>query len=355
VLIGKANMHEIGLGVTGVNPHHGPARNPYDPRHATGGSSSGPAAAVAAGLGPVSLGADGGGSIRIPAGLCGLVGLKATFGRVSETGAAPLCWSVAHVGPLAASARDCAIAYGLMAGTDPADHNSLGQPDPRLDGFGDGDLKGIKLGFYPAWFEDAEPELVAACKQTLAGLEEAGAELVEVTVPELALLRVVHMVTIVGEMAAAHMHYIAAGRKRYGHDTRLNLSLAGRLTAADYVHAQRLRVRLSRHFYELLERVDAVVSPTTACAAPVIGPKAVKTGESNLGLLEQIMRYAPAANLTGLPAISFPAGYTSAGLPVGFQAMGRLWEEHKLLKLAAASERFVPRRRPRVWYQLLGE
>ncbi len=355
VLTGKANMHEIGLGVTGVNPHHGPARNPYDPARATGGSSSGPAAAVAAGLGPVSLGADGGGSIRIPAGLCGLTGLKATFGRVSETGAAPLCWSVAHVGPLAASARDCAIGYGLMAGTDPADPNSLGQPDPSLDGFADGDLSGLKLGVFEPWIADAEPDVVAAFRKTLEGLVAAGAQVVPVEVPELSLLRVVHMVTIVGEMSAAHMPYIAAGRKRYGHDTRLNLSLAGRLTAADYVHAQRLRVRLSQHFYGLLEEVDAIVTPTTACAAPVIAPKAARTGESNLGLLEQIMRYAPAANLTGCPAISFPAGYTAAGLPVGFQAMGRLWQEHTLLRLAAVAEGFVPRRAPQVHYRLLAE
>jgi Asp-tRNA(Asn)/Glu-tRNA(Gln) amidotransferase A subunit family amidase len=176
-----------------------------------------------------------------------------------------------------------------------------------------------------------------------------------VQVPELSLVRVVHMVIIVGEMSAAHMAHIAAGRKRYGHDTRLNLSLAGRLTAGDYVHAQRLRVRLARHFYELLEKVDCIVTPTTACAAPVIPPKAVKTGESNLGLLEQIMRYAPAANLTGCPAISFPAGYTEAGLPVGFQAMGRLWQEHTLLRLAAVAEGFVPRRAPKVHFGLLAD
>ncbi len=354
VLVGKANMHEIGLGVTGVNPHHGPARNPYDPRCATGGSSSGPAAAVAAGLCPLSVGADGGGSIRLPAALCGCVGLKPTFGRVSEHGAAPLCWSVAHVGPIGATARDAAVGYGLMSGTDPADPNSLGQPAPHLDGFGDTDLSGIKLGVYPPWFEDAEDAVVAACKQLLERFADAGAEVVEVEVPELALLRVVHMVTIVSEMAAAHLQHWAAHRKEYAHDTRLNLNLASRLTAADYVHAQRLRVRLCRYFYEVLELVDAIVTPTAGRTAPEIPGKALKTGESNLTVLEQIMRFAPAANLTGLPAVSMPAGYSAEGLPIGFQAVGRLWEEHKLLRLAAVAETVVARREPKVSFRLLG-
>ncbi len=353
LLLGKANMHEIGLGVTGVNPHHGAARNPYDPSRVTGGSSSGPAAACASGLCPIALGADGGGSIRNPAALCGLIGLKPTFGRVSERGAAPLCWSVAHVGPLAVSARDATLAYGVIAGTDPGDPNSLGQPPPALDGFGRANLNGVRLGIYAPWFEDAEPAVVAACRQTLAVLERAGAEVVAVTVPELALLRVVHMVTIVSEMAAAHAQHVAADRGRYGHDTRINLQLAARLSAVDYIQAQRLRVHLSGHFYRLLESVDAIVTPTTACTAPAVPADALATGESNLAGLERIMRFAPAANLTGLPAISFPAGYDQAGLPVGLQALGRPWEEDTLLGLAAVAERSLARRRPRVHQRLL--
>lgn len=131
LLIGKCNMHEIGIGTTGLNPHHGPARNPYDLGRCTGGSSSGSAAAVAAGLCPVALGADGGGSVRLPAALCGVFGLKPTFGRVSESGAAPLCWSVAHIGPLAATAHDAALVQALIAGPDPRDP-PLAPPTPTL-------------------------------------------------------------------------------------------------------------------------------------------------------------------------------------------------------------------------------
>lgn len=357
LLIGKANMVEIGLGVIGHNPSHGAVRNPYDPGRLCGGSSNGPAAAVAAGLCPIAVGADGGGSIRIPASFCGQVGLKPTFGRVSERGAAPLCWSVAHVGPIAATVRDAALAYALMAGPDPRDPNSLGHPAPSVAGIFDGldarPLAGVRLGRYEPWFEHAAPDVVAACTEALEILKAAGAEVVEIEIPELDLVRVTHLVTIVTEMLASQATHLARHRQDYTLETRLNLAVAGRLGGHDYVHAQRLRVRLCRHFLEALERVDAIVTPATAVTAPPLAPDAVRTGETNLRLLDQIMRFAPAANLVGLPAIAFPAGYDRDGLPVGFQAMGRPWDERLLLRIAAAAERRIARRRPRVHVALL--
>ena len=354
LLVGKANMHEIGLGVTGLNPHHGAARNPYDPSRATGGSSSGSAAAVAMGLCPIAIGADGGGSVRVPAALCGQVGLKATFGRISEHGAAELCWSVAHVGPICGSVRDTALAYALMAGADDKDPGSMMQPVVELEGIGDGDLSGIRLGIYRPWFEDAEPAVVSRCKDAVAALEAAGAEVVEVTIPELEVMRVAHLITIVTEMSAAHLPYLATHRQDYGWDTRLNLALARRLQGFDYVHAQRHRARIYRHFAAVLDEVDAIVTPTSARTAPLLPEDALATGESNLEVTGDIIRFAPAANLTGLPAISVPAGYDDAGLPVGLHLMGRPWEEAKLLRLAAVVEAATPRTQPRVHYSYLG-
>ena len=355
LLIGKANMHEIGIGVTGLNPHHGAARNPYDPAHATGGSSSGPAAAVAAGLCPLAVGADGGGSIRLPASLCGIVGLKATYGRVSEHGAAPLCWSVAHVGPMAATVRDCALGYAAMAGPDDKDPNTRHQPAPTLEAVADGDLTGKRIGVYRPWFEDAAPEIVAAAQQAVDQLVAAGATIVDVEIPELDLLRSVHIITIVSEMAAAQARYYDAHRKDYGLDTRLNLVLARRgLRAADYVEAQRHRVRLSGHFARALEKADAIATPMTARTSPPLNEKALRTGESDLVTTEQVMRFAPAANLTGQPALSVPVGYDDSGLPMGLQLIGRPWEEHLLLRLAAVVEAAVERRAPKVHYPLLG-
>jgi Asp-tRNA(Asn)/Glu-tRNA(Gln) amidotransferase A subunit family amidase len=353
VLLGKANMHEIGLGVTGLNPHHGAARNPYHPDRATGGSSSGPAAAVAMGLGPVALGADGGGSIRIPASLCGLVGLKPTYGRVSEHGAAPLCWSVAHIGPIGGCIADVAAAYALIAGPDPLDPHTQGQPAVHLEGLGSGDLKGLRIGVYAPWFEHAEQAVVASCQRALDALLARGAERVDVVVPELGLLRAVHLVTIVGEMAGAHMTAYDAHRKEYGADTRLNLALGRKLTAADYVHAQRHRVRLAGHFERILREVDVLVTPTTGRTAPVLASDAIGSGEANLEMTDQIMRFAPAANLTGLPALSVPCGYDGSGLPIGIQLLGRAFDEARLLQVGRALEESTPRMAPRVHRRLL--
>lgn len=354
ILYGKLNMHEIGLGVTGLNPHHGPARNPYDPARATGGSSSGPAAAVAAGFGPISVGADGGGSIRIPASLCGLVGLKATFGRVSEVGAAPLCWSVAHVGPLAQDVRDCAVAYAIMAGPDRHDVNSTAQPPIDLTGWDDLDLAGLRLGVFRPWFEHADAAIVSACDAVLEGLRARGATVVEVHLPELALARTAHMVTITCEMVASQIQIYAKHRRDYGHDVRLNLALSRRLTQADYIHAQRIRVRIGEHFDEALSHCDAIVTPSTARTAPLLPPDAFDTGESNLNDTDRIMRFAAVGNLTGLPAITVPAGYDDDGLPIGIQFMGPAWSETRLLRLARAVEADVPRRAPKIHRRLLG-
>ncbi len=353
LLVGKANMHEIGILPTGLNPIHGAARNPYDPARETGGSSSGPAVAVAAGLCPLAVGADGGGSIRVPASFCGVFGLKPTFGRMSEHGAAPLCWSVAHLGPIGATAQDLAWAYAFMAGPDRNDPNTFDQPAPVLTGFGQPDLSGLRLGICTPWFQDADEEVVAACRTMLDGLKAAGAQVVEVELPDLSLLRTVHTVIIVSEMAAAHLQHFGEHRREYSTVTRLNLSLARRLKATDYVHAQRHRMQLCGQFDAVMQSVDAIVTPATGCTAPAIADKALKTDESNLTLIDRIMRYARPANITGYPAISFPAGYDSQGLPIGFQAMGRSFEEHQLLRVAAVAEGLVERRQPRVHYRLL--
>lgn len=353
LLIGKANMHELGLGVTGLNPHHGAARNPYDPHRATGGSSSGSAAAVAAGLCPVAVGADGGGSIRIPAALCGLVGLKATFGRISSAGAIPLCWSVGHIGPIGATVRDVAAAYAVMAGPDPQDAASLRQPPLRLDGLAERDLTGIRLGVFRPWFEDAAPDVVAACRRLLDGLVDAGAQLVDIDIPELNLLSLCHTVTITSEMVAGMRDAYASHGREFGYDTRFSLGLARHLSALDYLAAQRHRGRFYRQFSTVLTRCDAIVTPTTACTAPLLPLDAMTTGESNLALLETIMRYARPANLTGLPAISLPAGYDQSGMPIGLQLMGRAWEEHLLLRIGLAAEALIERRAPRIHTRLL--
>jgi Asp-tRNA(Asn)/Glu-tRNA(Gln) amidotransferase A subunit family amidase len=353
LLIGKANMHEIGINVTGLNPHHGTTRNPYNPNHFTGGSSSGSATAVAAGLATVALGADGGGSIRIPASFCGLVGLKATFGRVSEHGAYPLDWSVAHIGPLAWSAADAALIYAVTAGPDPRDPNSLHQPLPTLKGWDDLNLRGLKLGVYWDWFRHADAEVVAACEAMLREYEKMGCRIVEIVVPNLEANRVAHSITITSEMAQAMQATYDEHHREHGLDVRVNLALARQFTATDYVTAQRVRTRMIRHFKNAFQQVDMILTPTTGITAPEIRKGALPDGESDLTTTMKIMRFTTATNMTGLPAITFPVGYTQKGLPIGLQVIGRAWDEANLLRMALAAEQVVERRAPQVHYQVL--
>jgi Asp-tRNA(Asn)/Glu-tRNA(Gln) amidotransferase A subunit family amidase len=354
LVYGKSNMHEIGIDTTGWNPHHGTPRNPYDPRCYTGGSSSGAASAVAAGLGPLAVGADGGGSIRIPAALCGVVGLKATWSRISEVGAFPLCWSVGHAGPIGATARDVAIGYALMAGPDPRDVNTHAQPAVRIDGLDRSDLSGVRLGVYAPWFEHAQASVVSTCRAMLKRLEIRGAKVVEIVIPGLELARLAQAISILCEMATTMDAYDAEHRTELTAGTRLNLALARALTGRDYVRAQQVRTQAYRTFERVLTECDAVVSPTTAIVAPTIRPDVMPRGESDLDMTSAMMRYVFASNLTGHPAMTFPAGYDGAGMPVGLQAIGRPWEEHLLLRLAEVGGLELERRAPKVHHALLG-
>jgi len=356
LIIGKTNMHEIGIGVTGLNSHHGTTRNPYNTDHYTGGSSSGSGTAVASGLVPVAIGADGGGSIRVPSAFCGLVGLMSTFGRVSEHGAMPIDWSVAHIGPIAGSATDAALTYVLIAGFDPADPFTMYQPAPSLKGWNNVNLKGVKIGVYWEWFRHADSEVVATCETMLNQYESMGCEIHEVTIPNLEANRGAHLITITSEMAQAmDSIYDNPHRfKEHGLDVRINLALARQLKSTDYVLAQRVRTCMMRHFHEAFQQVDMVITPTTAIAAPPIKRDALPEGDSDLTTLTEIMRFVTTANMTGHPAISFPVGYTQKGLPIGMQAIGRPWEEATLLRMALAAEQVVERKEPQIYYDLLG-
>jgi Asp-tRNA(Asn)/Glu-tRNA(Gln) amidotransferase A subunit family amidase len=351
LLVGKANMHEIGINPNGANAHHGTVHNPYDMGCDSGGSSSGSSAAVSAGLVPVAIGADGGGSIRIPAALCGIVGLKSTFGRVSEFGAAPLCWSVAHLGPLTASVEDTALTYGLVAGPDPRDPNTQIQPPVTLAGWNRVDLHGVRLGIYRDWFEHASPEVAQTCKAMLEQFKGAGAEVKEITIPELDEVRIAHAVTILSEMAVCMKPY-RAQRKLMGAAVRLSLVLGDVFTASDYLQAQRVRTRALANFREVYRQVDVVITPATALAAQPIPQGGAPGGWSDLGTDTEMMRFIVPGNLVGLPAISFPAGYDGRGLPIGMQAMGRHWDEHLLLRVAYVAEQAMQRHTPGRYYRI---
>ncbi len=353
IIAGKTNMQELGMGVTGLNPHHGVTRNPYNPGHYSGGSSSGSAAAVAAGLGPGSICADGGGSIRIPSSFCGLVGLKPTYGRVSKFGDAPLCPSVDHIGPIASTAADTAILYSTIAGPDPADLATLRQPPVLIPDPDKLDISDLTLGIYPEWFNHADQEIVSVCRSLVKQLENMGAKTREISISGLESGRVAHAITIASEITDGVEKYYKHHHGDFGLELRLNLAMARRFSSSDYLKSQRVRTRMLAEFKRLFEEVDVIITPATGIVAPPVPENTLPEGESNLTELFEIMRFMFPGNLTGLPAISLPAGYTSTGLPAGMQAIGNAWQEHMLLRLASAAETVVERKTPMVYFNLL--
>ncbi len=247
--------------------------------------------------------------------------------------------------------EDAALAYSLMAGPDLLDPNTLGQPPVTLAGWNRPDLKGVRLGIYPDWFEHAAPEVVQACRATLSQLESAGAEVRQVSVPWLDETRVAHAVTILCEIAATMKKY-RPQRRQLGPAVRLSLVLGEELSAIDYVQAQRVRTRAMAAFDEVLSQVDAIITPATALPPQPIPTGGLANGWSDLSTDTEMMRFIFPPNLTGHPAITFPAGYTAGGLPTGMQAIGRRWEEHLLLRVAFNAEQALPRRTPGRFYRV---
>lgn len=331
VLLGKTNMHEIGINPTGANVHYGITRNPWNPAHDPGGSSSGSAAAVAQGYCPIAIGADGGGSIRIPAAHCGLVGLKATYARVSEHGAAPLCWTVGHIGPLAATVSDVALAYAAIAGPDPAAPETRLQPAPELAPPGE-NLEGLRFGVYRPWFEHAAPDIVRAADQALGALEARGAQRVDVTVEGLDAMRIAHAIAILAEMAGSMNHFV--DEADFSASTRINLAIGRDFSATDLVQAQRIRTEALAEFDRVFQSVDVLITPTTAVTSPRIPVAGDFETWSDLSTTTELMRFVFPGNFVGIPGLSIPVGLDGDGLPIGLQIMGPHWSESVLLRTA---------------------
>lgn len=339
LLIGKTNMYEIGIAPAGANTTWGQARTPYNLQHDSGGSSSGSAAAVGAALCPVAIGCDGGGSIRVPAAHCGVVGLKATFGRISERGVVPLCWSVGHAGPIGASVEDVALTYAALAGADATVPETLVQPRPTLAGYDAPRTKGLRIGVYQPWFDHATKDIVAANRSALDKLVARGATVVDINLPELDAMRVAHVITILAEMAGS-MRTLAPGWKGLSALVRTTLGITKAFTADDFVWAQRMRTRAMAHHARAFQRCDVIATPATAITAPKVPDSG--TPWSDLSAMTEIMRFIIAGNFLGYPAIVVPVAYDAAGLPIGLQLMAPHWQEDLLLGVALDVERDHP-------------
>ncbi|BAT86942.1 Fatty acid amide hydrolase [Vigna angularis] len=362
IFVGKANMHEFGMGTTGNNPNYGTTRNPHAPDRYTGGSSSGPAAIVASGICSAALGTDGGGSIRIPSSLCGVVGLKTTYGRTSMEGSLCDSGTVEIIGPIASSVEDVMLVYAAMLGASPANRISLRPSPPCLPTLSSNDysnaLGSLRIGKYTPWFNDVHStEISDKCEDALNLLsKEHGCEMIEIVIPELLEMRTAHVVSIGSECLCSLNPDCADGKgAKMAYDTRTSMALFRSFSAADYIAAQCIRRRHMYYHMEIFKKVDVIVTPTTGMTAPIIPPSALKSGETDMQTAANLMQFVVPANLLGFPAISVPIGYDKEGLPIGLQIMGGPWAEATILRVASAVEKLCgeSKKKPASYYDVL--
>ncbi|KAJ8768980.1 hypothetical protein K2173_023975 [Erythroxylum novogranatense] len=362
IFVGKANMHEIGMGTTGNNSNYGTTRNPHDLDRYTGGSSSGPAAIVASGLCSAALGTDGGGSVRIPSSLCGIVGLKTTYGRTDIGGSLCDSGTVEIIGPLASSVEDVMLIYSAILGCSPENRISLNPSPPclpNLSSYENTDaLRSLRLGKYSVWFNDvSSTDISDKCEDILNLLMKThGCEMVEIGIPELHEMRTAHLVSIGCETQCGLSSDVEDGKgAKLTYDVRTNLTLFKSFSGSDYVAAQCIRRRIMHYHMEIFKKVDIIVTPTTGMTAPKIPPSALKYGETDMQVSGYLMRFIIAPNLLGLPAISVPVGYDKQGLPIGLQIIGRPWAEATILRLAIAIEELCvkSKKQPVSFYDVL--
>ena len=334
VLLGKTNMYEFAYGVTNDNPHYGPSRNPWDRERSTGGSSGGSGAALAAGLCHVSLGTDTGGSIRIPAGACGVVGLKPTFGRVSRRGVWPLSWSLDTVGPMARSVEDAALLLNAIAGPDPEDEWCAARPAEDFTRDLERGLRGLAMGVPREWFFDGlDPDVEAAVRAAIGVLEREGACRVAASLPHVPEAHTAAHAMLAAEASAFHEPWLRERPEDYGADVRRALELGHLVSGVDYVNARRMQSVVRAEFLAALREADVLVAPTLPCAPLRVGEAASREPAVAWN------RLVTPLNLAGLPAISVPCGLDRAGLPVGLQIVGRPFDEATVLRAARAFER----------------
>ena len=370
IVVGVAPMHELGVGVTGNNPSERTALNPHNTKHYSGGSSSGSAVAVAANLVPLAVGTDGGGSIRVPSGLCGVWGLKPTYDRV---GRRPIL-SVGSIGPIGTSVRDVALAYVAMSGASPpplvkmgkkpnsgAAHPSSYQPPAHLFGVFTGEpasrVKGLRVGYLPSFAASASKDVLKEHDDTLKRLQAAGATLVNVEpIPYLHIVMRAHVVLIYSEMAAMADRWWASYASELNPESLTALVLGAAFTSREMLHAQKIRAWMMDVFRaHVFSQCDVVLMPGAGVASPRIPEGGLDGfGESNLEQVQQIMRFMFLANFLGLPSGAAPTNFDANGLPLGVQVMANHWNEHVVLRVMSFLEHDAVRvrgvwpRRPQV-------
>ena len=337
IIVGKTNLHEFAYGVTNVNRHHGATRNPWALDRIPGGSSGGSAAAVAAGLCAAAVGTDTGGSIRIPAALCGVVGLKPTLGAVPLEGVFPLGWSLDHAGPITRSVADAALLYRVMAGL-PEPAAEGGTPGRRVAPDG-GPLAGVRVGVpRPFFWEDVADDVRRPLEEALDVLRALGATVRDVEIPWAGLANAASAIILAVEAMTLHAQRLRDHPEAFGDEVRVRLDRGFFVPGAALLRAQRARAFLTRTFEAAFEGVDVLVTPTTAAAAATLADAERAAAGNAASMSLSLTRLTNPFNVSGQPAISVPCGLTVERQPVGLQIVGRRGDEGGVLRVAAAYE-----------------
>ncbi len=339
IRVGKTNLHEFALGVTTENPHFGICRNPCDHTKTPGGSSGGSAVAVATGMALAGIGTDTSGSIRIPAGACGVVGLKPTYGRISSFGCYPEAWTLDHVGVLANTALDAAVVLDAVSGHDPRVPSSLNLPaTSTTSDLGQDPPHPLRIGVEEEFFfDDIDPEVENTVRRTLESLERSGVQVQPVSLPSLRDAIFALTVIDTAETTAFHESQLRDRPQDYGDDVRFLIECGTLPSAVDYVQAQQIRALVRADFQQAFTQVDVIASPTLPIQTPRIGESVVDVGGRSKPRDQELMRLVGPANLVGIPAASVPCGDLH-GLPVGIQLIGQALGETAVLRAATAVE-----------------
>jgi aspartyl-tRNA(Asn)/glutamyl-tRNA(Gln) amidotransferase subunit A len=338
VTLGKLNMTELALGPFGDNAHHGDVQNPWRRGHVAGGSSSGSAAAIAAGFAAGALGSDTGGSIRLPAAACGIVGLKPTYGRVSRAGVMPLSWSLDHLGPMTRTVRDAALVLGVIAGHDRHDATTSRRGVPDYAATLDRPVNGLRVGVPENYYFDGiAPEVETGVREAARALEGLGTSVRAVTLPDPEILNGIANVIARAESAVVHERLARERPHELQPAVRARLEVGFHISAHDYLQAGRLRARLARQFMPaVFDEVDVLVVPTIPEPPPLLAD--VKNGSADevVRRMGRFSRLTRPFNTLGLPVLSVPCGFSPDGRPFAFQIVGRPFAEETILRLGHA-------------------
>jgi aspartyl-tRNA(Asn)/glutamyl-tRNA(Gln) amidotransferase subunit A len=338
IFVGKTNLHEFAFGTTNEDSAYGPARHPLDPSRSPGGSSGGSAASVADGMCFASMGTDTGGSIRIPAAICGLVGLKPAVGELTIEGVVPLSTTLDHIGPICRTVEDAAILYDALRGVSRTESTSdtarpAGTPpDPRA----------IRLGIPRNYFLSLiDPQVASTFESACERLRRAGVTLEDVAIPHAGDVAAIYLHIVLTEAAAYHAKTLERRPDDYTPNVRIRLEMGRYILGEDYARARRGRELIRREVDAALRTLDALLLPAMAIPAPKIGVPTVRIGTVEEPVRNVMLRCTQAFNVSGHPAIAIPCGATIDGLPVGAQLVGAANDTPGLLRIAAAVERYL--------------